>query len=236
MISFTQRSPPPAAASQKGPKSSSHPRDTEEGAQRRPEEARRGPRAPTPGQGEVPRRPRSAGPARLKSGLAAARARAQTQGRARARAHSPGCAAAAPAAPGCGRSEAPRPLRAAASASASALLRAPGPPSAPRAARPDPAPGPGGPRAVTPLFEAARRARLGAKREGFSARSEAELGAAFHQPSSLPGRQEAPPRSPTTCSNSGARGSPASLPRKFPPLSEPRSAGPKSSGLPLRSG
>lgn len=77
---------------------------------------------------------------------------------------------------------------------------APRPPPAARAALPGPAPGPGRPRAVTPPGGAARRARLGAKREaGSRGRVGAELGAAFHQPGFLPGCREAPPRSPSTC-------------------------------------
>ena len=85
-------------------------------------------------------------------------------------------------------------------------LSLPAPPLAPRlppaarAALPGPAPGPGRPRAVTPPGRAARRARLGAKREaGSRGRVGAELGAAFHQPGFLPGCREAPPRSPSTC-------------------------------------
>lgn len=55
---------------------------------------------------------------------------------------------------------------------------APRPPPAARAALPGPAPGPGRPRAVTPPGGAARRARLGAKREaGSRGRVGAELGA-----------------------------------------------------------
>lgn len=113
------------------------------------------------------------------------------------------------------------------------------PPPAPRAALPGPAPGPGRPRAVTPPGGAARRARLGAQREaGSRTRFGTELGAAFHKPGSLPGRREAPRRSPTTHVASGARGrggSPRPGRKEFQPPSEPPSPRRESSGLPLRS-
>lgn len=160
-----KKSPPPATGSQKPLESSSHAQHAEKGAQRRPEEAGRD-------RGAHPRPERSA------EAAAQPRARA-AQVVAPARLHepahrhrgAPGPAPTHPATPpppprnaegrGRRRPSAPQP---------SAPPRAPRLPSAPRATLLGPAPGPGRPRAVTPPVGAARRARFGAKREGFSPR------------------------------------------------------------------
>lgn len=171
-----QKPPPRATGSRDPPESSSHAQDAGERAPVRPEGADRSQEGA----------PAVAQPGpRLQSGPPAARARAHSPPRRRRRRR--------PGTRKVGAAAAPPRLR----------LRPAARAALPSRSRPRPRP----PRALTPRVGAARRARLGHRREASAPRDRhSRPGSGLSSARAPPGRQEAPPRSPTTCSDSGAQG------------------------------